>query len=157
MSLSDLVETLQALPSEAPVVFLTDEGEIGAGYHVTELKLSHVTSIDCGTRIANWSEAALQLLDGANGRHMTVGKLSAILGQSMSRVSGLATVPLKAEFAHGNEGMQLYGIDTPELTGAKVIVRLTQLRAQCKPALEMPANQNLSSCCGASPQSQCCG
>ncbi|WP_298963760.1 DUF6428 family protein [uncultured Roseibium sp.] len=157
MSLSDLLETLQALPSEAPVVFLTDEGEIGAGYHVTELKLSHVTSIDCGARIASWSEAALQLLDGADGGHMTAGKLSAILRQSIARVSGLAAVPLKAEFAHGNEGMHLYGIDTPELEGAKVVVRLTQLRAHCKPALEMPANQNMSACCGTSPQSQCCG
>ena len=155
-----LLETLKALPSEAPLIFRTEDGPIGAGYHVTEYKLAQVTGIDCGGRIANWTEAALQLLDGEGKDHMTVGKFGAILKQSISRVSGLGTAPLHAEFAHANRGKAIFQIETPEFTEGTVTIDLSEDRAHCKPALEAINLGTSAACCGSGSAegsgSSCC-
>ena len=150
-----LLETLQTLPAELPLVFQTEKGEIGAGYHVTELKLAQVRSIDCGGRLASWSEAVLQLLDGQGVDHMKVGKFAAILSQSVSRVSGLGESLLHVEFAHENKGMRIYEVSRPVMHESLVCVALNEVRAHCKPALEHGANTEASGCCG-SASSSCC-
>jgi len=152
-----LLETLQALPSDLPLVFRTEEGAIGDGYHVTELKLAQISSIDCGGRLAAWTEAALQLLDGNGGGHMPVGKFAAILDQSIARVKGLGDCPVHVEFAHGNKGMRLYDIALPELLSGQVEVALTETRANCKPALDYTAANEVAGCCGSGAAAACCG
>lgn len=151
-----LLETLEALPADLPLVFQTEEGEIGKGYHVTELKLAQISSIDCGGRLASWTEAALQLLDGRGGGHMNVGKFAAILGQSVSRVKGLATSPLHVEFAHGNRGMRIYSLSTPLVREGFVSVGLGETRAICKPAQDHAQKTETGGCCGSQASSSCC-
>lgn len=150
MTCNTLLETLLTLPGDAPLVFETPEGEIGNGYHVTEFKLAHVTGIDCGARLSNWSEATLQLLDGEGGGHMPAGKFAGILKQSIDRVSGLGDAPLQVEFAHGNKARQIYRLATPELSAGRVLVGLRDTRAHCKPALDRKAALgSAAGCCGA--------
>ena len=87
------------------MVFETDEGEIGDGYHVTEFKAGTCDGDRLrGARLSNWSEATLQLLDGQGVGHMPAGKFAGILKQSIAKVSGLGDAPLQVEFAHGNRG-----------------------------------------------------
>ncbi|MEP3045894.1 MAG: DUF6428 family protein [Roseibium sp.] len=174
MTPQDLYDTLAALPDDAPLVFQTGDGAIGAGYHVTEFKLAEIASIDCGGRLANWSEAALQLLDGTGRDHMTVGKFSKILHQSIARLPGLGDTHLHVEFAHANNGLQIFQISVPELMEGVVAVHLSPNRAHCKPALEAAATRSeakvgaiagltsvpnpAAGCCGAGPASasSCC-
>ncbi len=156
MTPANLLETLNTLPDDAPLVFVTDQGEIGDGYHVTEYKLSHVTSIDCGARLANWTEATLQLLDGEGGGYMAIGKFAAILKQSIVKVSGLDDAPLQVEFSHGNKGMRIFQVEVPELRNGMVAVRLREARAHCKPALEMAGHSETAGCCGAGSAAACC-
>lgn len=159
MTCNSLLETLETLPGDAPLVFSTPEGEIGDGYHVTELKLAHVTGIDCGARMSTWSEATLQLLDGTGGGHMPVGKFAGILKQSIGKVSGLGGAPLQVEFAHGNKAKRLYLPETPELLNGRILIGLRDTRANCKPALDMRAALGSSTgCCGAdaAAASGCC-
>jgi len=136
MTPETLRTALDELPAEAPLLFLTDEGEITGGYHVTELKLAHVTAIDCGARRSDWAEATLQLLDGHGGAHMTVGKFNVILAQSIRHVDGLGDAPLRVEFAHGNTDLRLLEIGAPVRRGQKVTIPLGAAHAVCKPAAD---------------------
>jgi len=159
MTCDFLLETLETLPAEAPLVFATEQGQIGDGYHVTEFKVAHVTGIDCGARFSNWTEASLQLLDGKGDGHMVVGKFAAILKQSIANLSGLGGAPLQVEFAHGNVGKRIYQPGTPELRDGRIIVQLSGTRAHCKPALDMSAALGTpAGCCsaGASKAAGCC-
>ncbi|MBO6509101.1 MAG: hypothetical protein JJ866_23510 [Roseibium sp.] len=152
-----LLNRLRGMPVDAPLVFKTDEGPIGDGYHVTELKYARVTSIDCGTRVAEWTEAALQLLDGEGGGHMPVGKFAGIVSQSIGKVKGLANSPLHVEFAHENSGMRIYALGEPDFENGEVSVSLSESRAHCKPALDYAARNEGAACCGTGVTgSQCC-
>ncbi|MCX2721724.1 DUF6428 family protein [Roseibium salinum] len=156
MTPNQLLESLNALPADAPLVFHTEAGPIGDGYHVTELKHARITSIDCGARVAQWDEASLQLLDGQGEEHMAVGKFSAIVRQSIRRVKALAECPMHVEFAHGNSGLRIYQLSGPRLEEGVVAVHLAEGRARCKPALEQAAAGSEGGCCGAGARTQCC-
>jgi hypothetical protein len=156
MTLNDLLEILEALPSEAPLVFSTDAGPIGDGYHVTELKLVKVDSIDCGARRSNWVESVLQLLDGDGGGHMSVGKFSAIARQSVRQLNGLADHELQVEYAPRNKGLRVFQPMLPELAGGTVSLFLKEGRAHCKPALERVSIPGNAGCCGGGTEGACC-
>lgn len=156
MTPQSFLNALRKMPTDLPVVFRTAEGAIGEGYHVTELKVADVNSIDCGGGLASWTEASLQLLDGRGGSHMKLGKFNGILEQSIARLNGLSESPLQVEFAHENRGMRLYEPAVPVLEDGVVSILLSEVRANCKPALEHTARAHTSACCGASA-SACCG
>ncbi|MEM1399992.1 MAG: DUF6428 family protein [Pseudomonadota bacterium] len=158
MNPETLLGHLSALPATYPLVFETDEGPIGGGYHVTEWKHAKVTSIDCGARVSSWVETTLQLLDGGRGDPMTVEKFSGILATSIKEVDGLGASQMQVEFAPGNKGMRLYHPAEPQLDETAVTVRLTEGRAQCKPATEAVSQGRAVDCCGSQPgAAACCG
>ncbi|MEM9146246.1 MAG: DUF6428 family protein [Pseudomonadota bacterium] len=159
MTPDDLIAVTRARPSEAPLVFSTDAGPIGAGYHVTELKLARISSIDCVGRTDAWTEVALQLLDGQGASHMAVGKFTRILEQSTRRVECLGTSPLRIEFAHGNDGLRIYEPSAPELINGAVSLRLRSIHAQCKPATAMStaAQTDAPRACSGPGANGCCG
>lgn len=134
MTLNSFLEKLAAAPSSAPLIFRTDQGDVGAGYHVTEFKHSKITGIDCGAQISEWSETSVQILDGEGDAHMKVGKFAGILRQSLSHVAGLGEAPTRVEFAPGNDGLRTYEIGDPEIQGGKVLVHMQEMNAVCKPA-----------------------
>lgn len=136
MKLNSLLENLKAAPAQAALVFTSDEGDIGSGYHVTEFKLSRVTGIDCGGRVNDWQEAAVQLLDGSGGSHMAVSKFTGILEQSIARVEGLGTAETYVEFSPNNKGLRTYNLQAPQVKGDSVLIRLQAASAVCKPAIE---------------------
>ena len=150
MNLNDLQSELENVPTDLPLVFVTGEGPIGAGYHVTELKLADIVSIDCGAQTERWSEATLQLLDGHGDADMPVGKFRAIVGQSMASVEGLGVSPLHVEFAHGNAGLQIFEIAEAVISDDNIALSLVPLRAVCKPAKRMAGVG--AECCGATGQ-----
>lgn len=147
MNVSDLQSKLENLPVDLPLIFVTGEGPIGAGYHVTELKLAQIVSIDCAAQTERWSEATLQLLDGHGDAHMAVGKFRAIVGQSIKTVEGLGGSPMRVEFAHGNAGLQIFEMSKPEVSDSAVTLSLVPVRAHCKPALRTAGAGAGSDCC----------
>lgn len=155
MTLDDLLAATRTLPPELPLVFATDDGPIGSGYHVTELKLAQIVSIDCGARTSSWSETVLQLLDGQGRSHMPVGKFAGILAQSVRKVDGLGASPAFVEFGHLNAGMQIFQPKAPEMTEGAVTLRLEPVRAHCKPALEATTAARDGGC-GGSGSGSCC-
>ena len=159
---SKLLVGLQAMDPALPLIFRTQHGEIGAGYHVTELRHSHSKGIDCGGNIQSWQEARLQLLDGYGGEHMSVGKFNTIVEKSLKAVPELKDAELLVEFGHNNSELSLMAIGSPEVDEDGVVIFLGEARAICKPAqmsvqLDEPA---AASCCGggkaSTGASSCC-
>lgn len=138
-TLASLAEVLETHAPDAPLIFATTEGEIGAGYHVTELKRAEIESIDCGGRVDRWRETHLQLLDGAGEAPMPVGRFLAIARQSVAAIDGLGAAPLRVEFAPANAGLRLHRIAGVEAKAGRVRVALAEERALCKPAAEAGA------------------
>lgn len=133
MTPAQLLEHLDSLAADAPLVFATPEAEIRNGYHLTEVKRSETISVDCGGRISNWRDARLQLLDGYGGRHMSVGKFSAILRRCIDVLPDLRDLPLHAEFAPGNAGLQVFDLSEPGEWDGRVVIGLRPRGAECKP------------------------
>lgn len=148
MTPKDLLDALATMPPDAPLVFQTEAGPIQGGYHVTEWRQNRIDSIDCGARMASWTEAILQLLDGSGGRHMTVGRFVTILGQSIRHIDGLADSPIQVEFAPGNAGLRLYRPELPLQGDEVVTLRLSENAALCKPAQQALAGVVAAGCCG---------
>lgn len=153
MTLTDLAETLKTLDANASLVFSTPNAVIGGGYHVTELKVLNITSIDCAGRTSDWREAALQLLDGSTGEHMKVGKFLGILEGSLRKVDGLSDAPVHVEFAPNNAGLRRFEIGAVRHTQDKVEVALSETKATCKPAFAFQSQpkpgegRDVAKCC----------
>ena len=151
MTLNDFLNALHEQPAEAPLVFTTSEGPIGAGYHITELKSLDIKSIDCGGRTSDWTEVQIQLLDGAGRSHLSAGKSAKILENSLKAIPDLAEGELSFEYAPGNNGLRRYIPTQPIWAEGHVEMRLSEDGAQCKAAA---FSGTTASCCGAS--ARCC-
>ena len=130
---SDILAQLKSVDPALALIFRTSDGEIGAGYHVTELRHSKSTGIDCGGRIEAFDEARLQLLDGTGEAHMSVGKFAGIVEKSLAAVPELAEAPVLVEFGHANAALSLLAIGVPDIRGDAIVVPLGPSRAVCKP------------------------
>lgn len=144
----DLVTALDGLASDTQVGFATEAGTIGGDYHITELKLADIRSIDCGGRESRWREAALQLLDGNGEGWMSAGKMASILRRCISALPELAEVPLSVEFSHGNRGLGRYTARHPMVRDGRAVVALIGGAAQCKPAVDTDCCTVATGCCG---------
>lgn len=133
--------------AERALIFATNEGPIGAGYHVTELRLNNVKSIDCAGRQATWQDGTLQLLDGYGEAHMKVSKLGEIIKASVAAIPELESAPLHVEFAPGNEGLRLYNVNGFQRTEDALIVQLQEQQAACKPAQQAALRSQSVACC----------
>ena len=151
ITLPDLIALLRDHPQEAPLVFASEAGDIAPGYHVTELRHSASTGIDCGGNIEAWPEVRLQLLDGTGRTHMPAGKLVGILERSLKALPALAQAPVVVEFAPGNRGLRLMLPDAPQAEDGRLVLRLNETRAVCKPAERSAAAR------APGAQAACCG
>lgn len=158
MTLADLLSELKALHADSALVFEANGEPIGAGYHVTELRHSESTGIDCGGTVERWSEARLQLLDGAGDAHMRVGKFVGILKQSLTRLPALADGSVMVEFAPKNVGLQLMELGQPIARDKSVFITLRATAAVCKPAHRAQSSGAATSgCCeGTTAMGACC-
>ena len=107
MTPQDLIAQLDTVSQDAPLIFVTENGPINAGYHVTEVKLASVQSLDCGARRSSWNEVVIQLLDGSGQDFMTAGKFTGILKKATSKLEGLDHAALKFEFSNDNKGLRI--------------------------------------------------
>ena len=153
MTLTELIDRLRVAPADAPLAFSTESAEIGAGYHVTELRASRTTVIDCGGGIAEEDEVRMQILDGDADGGLTVGRFLRIAERSRAAIRGLDGPELVVEVAPGNAGLQLHTPGAPRIAAERVVVPLVPLRASCRPA----AARGAPECCAVPAARACCG
>ena len=149
MTPQELDSALAAFPQDAPLIFSSPDGPVGAGYHVTEWKLARIESIDCGAHRSAWTEAALQLLDGPGRDYMKVAKFRGILRKSIEAMPALEHTAFKVEYAPNNLGLRIFDPQMPVSDQASVTISLQDSGAQCKPMQMMePAQPAQNPCCG---------
>jgi len=152
-TLNDVLAALKTQGADLPLVFETDEGDIGGGYHVTELKQAAITSIDCGGNLHDWSETHVQLLDGQTGTHMSAGKFTSIADRSAAKISTLGEAPLFFELGLKNNGLRRYQVQGLVPGDDRIRLQLSEGHAVCKPAAAATARAPKAtpaavSCCG---------
>ena len=157
MTFAELLADLAPLNQDAPLIFMTNGREIGPGYHVTELRHSVSTGIDCGGQVETWDEARLQLLDGPGDAHMSVAKFRQIIDRALGKLSVLADTSFVVEFGPDNAALTIMTVGAPRARNANVVLPLVHSRAVCKPAQRQSATL---SCCGSNkavtPAAECC-
>lgn len=158
MNFAYLLTRLKSQEAVLPLVFEFDGKPIGAGYHVTELRHSNSTGIDCGGVVESWQEARLQLLDGHGDGYMSVGKFTAILEKSIAKLPMLSDAELLVEYSPNNLGLKLMALDDPVVRDGQVSLSLRNSKAVCKPAKrKLSDGTSTSSCCGTPNKgSDCC-
>ncbi len=161
-TLADLLARLNGVDRKMPLVFATADGEVGAGFHVTELRHSISKGIDCGGNVETWEDAKLQLLDGSGSTPMTVGTFTKIVQKSLSALPQLRDAPLMVEFGHNNEQLAIMSLHGPDISEESVALFLGDARAVCKPAIRSKRGLEDRGRCGesavtSSQVSSCCG
>lgn len=173
VEITTLQGLLGSLPDDpkAPLVFVTDEGEIAPGYHITEVRVASIDAIDCGRGQSRWKESQLQLLDGSKtaSEFMSIGKFRQIAQASSRALPDLGGSTLVVEYAPGNAAFSRYSPVSVESRQGRIYIGLTAHHAVCKPAVRMTeiagevGTLASSKCCGGNPRSQadtttaCCG
>lgn len=149
MKIIELQAELDQFDPNLPLTFTLGDFAVGSGYHVTELRLSHSTGVDCGGNKETWKEARLQVLDGTGGDRMRLEKFSGILKTCVEALPELETAELKIEFSPGNAGLRVLDFSAPALVNGRVEISLKDIAAVCKPAQRAHSNRSRVSCCAA--------
>ncbi|MEO1239710.1 MAG: DUF6428 family protein [Pseudomonadota bacterium] len=147
VTLNGFLTTLKTAMPEAGVIFATEDGPVGAGYHITELKHARVSSIDCGARQSSWEEVAVQVLDVFGDAPMPVDRLRGILSRSLAALPALADAPVHVEFGHRNESLSRYEIAGLTLDDDLVKISIVRAHATCKPATTAALPGRVTQCC----------
>ena len=96
---------ITAHPSKDLEFRYADNSLVDASYHITEIKLAPITSVDCGGKINQWTEVIVQLWEPSvksNGRSMTVNKALSIIDVAEKALPLDPNAVVKIEF--GNSG-----------------------------------------------------
>ena len=147
-SVNDLTAFLRRRAATDQVLFEAEGDAVGRGYHLTELRLARISSIDCGGVADAWDEAQMQVLDAPGDTAMSAGKMAAILDRSAAEIEGLAHAPLNVEFSPGNQGLGRYRLGAPRLADGAVTLPLTAIGPECK-ALTRAFAKPAAAVCGA--------
>lgn len=152
---------------ELPVILTQNELTVLPGYHITEVKMSVVNSLDCGQGTDQWHELVIQVLDGkasSSAMYMPSKMVMGILDKALKGEPADENTKLYFEFSPGNAALQKSSVSAVEIVNKTIAIALTNSTAQCKPFQRALASGNVSAssegCCGsASTPSQaasCC-
>ncbi len=156
-SVNDLTAYLKGRGDTDQVLFEAEGDAVGRGYHLTELRLAKISSIDCGGVADAWDEAQMQVLDAPGDVAMSAGKMAAILSRSAAEIKGLANAPLNVEFSPGNDGLGRYRLGAPRAAAGVVTLPLTPMGPECKAMSRAFAKPAAEECCGPKrPVASCC-
>ncbi|HEY0055647.1 MAG TPA: DUF6428 family protein, partial [Pedobacter sp.] len=126
---------------------------VDASYHITEIKLAPITSVDCGGKTNQWAEVIVQLWepsDKSETRAMTVSKALSIVDVVEKVLPLDPTAIVKIEFGNSEfDTRQMYPSQMIE-SDDSVIVDLVADVTQCK------AIERGGSCGTTDNKGECC-
>ena len=156
-SANDLTSYLKGRNASDQVLFEVEGDQVGRGYHLTELRVAKINSIDCGGVADAWDEAQVQVLDAPGQEAMSAGKMTAILPRSVAEIDGLADAPLNVEFSPGNQGLGRYQFGAPREAEGFITIPLTPMGPECKAMTRAFAKPAARDCCApAKAEARCC-
>lgn len=104
MKTNEFLNILKEHPSKE-LLFEFQPGQlVGANYHITEIKNTHIDSVDCGGRTDRWNETIVQLWESPSEQYKTDYLSTSKATEILNRVHGLKPMDLEAEvkFEYGN-------------------------------------------------------
>ena len=157
-TLAAYIDQISTTP-DIPLLFSLDGVKIGNGYHVTEIKLAEVKSVDCGKSSDNWQEVIVQLLDGASSEPaITCAQFQKIMTLAQLRLHASNNAVLLFEFSPANGTLHRLQVRAIVNHADAIIVELEGTKAECKPFTRAMVNTSNSIIPGAQlMQSSCCG
>ena len=112
-----------------------DDKKVNASYHITEIKQTPVTSVDCGGKMNAWTEIIVQLMEPANQNQLRPMKVRKALSIVEIVEKALPLNPLgivKIEFGNADFAVrQMYPSDL-SVDGEELTVNLQNSAVQCK-------------------------
>jgi hypothetical protein len=118
------------------LVFAYEGRDVLPSYHVTEVKVGHFASLDCGVHPESWREVIIQLWDipgKADGTHLSVSKFLAIMGKIAKQVPFDPDAKLTFEVSDGVRAIQLFTATSIKADDQTVRVLLARRSSSCKP------------------------
>ncbi len=156
-SANELTSYLKGRNASDQALFEVEGDQVGRGYHLTELRVAKINSIDCGGVADAWDEAQVQVLDAPGQEVMSAGKMTAILTRSVAEIDGLADAPLNVEFSPGNQGLGRYQFGAPREAEGFVTIPLMPMGPECKAMTRAFAKPAARECCApAKAEARCC-
>ncbi len=165
MNWNTFITRLQQAP-EAKLQFqYADNSRVNPNYHITELKLANITSVDCGGRLDAWPELVVQIWEPetvTGEGPMEVKKALKI----MDIVEGKMSIPpaARVKIEYGNAGFptRQMPVESIEMAGGELIVHLVPDTTQCKagdvcgkPKIKLSElSPSTAACCN--PETGCC-
>ena len=160
MILSELKSLLAAHPDHVFRLLLPDGEPVPVSFHITEVGRVHKTFLDCGGTPRETITCQLQVWVGKDYDHrIETGKMAGILEKGKPMLPD-ESVPVEIEYE--DRVISQYTIESHELTGDAVILKLAHKHTEClapelcglqMPDLRLPAIGGKSNCCG---PSGCC-
>ena len=161
MELRDFIDALSA-HTEKELLFEYAPGLlVGANYHLTEVKATHVDSVDCGGQEDSWDETVIQLWESPDelGKkdYMTACKALQIL-QRVSKVKAFKLNSIvKLEYSNANFHTANLDVKEVVVNENQLILKLHVISTDCKAkelcGIPAPIEQAGVSC---TPGSGCC-
>jgi len=135
---------------------------VGANYHITEVKNTSISSVDCGGKSDAWQETVVQLWESP----LEIGKRTYMKTQKaheiFNRVNGINPLLLNTDikFEYGNKEFHAaqLNVNDHEIIDSKLVFKLHTYKTDCKAKSECnPVKKvvkEVAECC--SPASGCC-
>ncbi|MEO6631075.1 MAG: DUF6428 family protein, partial [Mucilaginibacter sp.] len=126
---------------------------VDASYHITEIKQTPITSVDCGGLMNNWTEIIVQLYEpqaAQQERAMKVAKALSIINVIEKKLPLDVNATVKIEFGNSQfDTRQMYPNEIT-VSGGDLLVDLRPDTVQCK------AISRGGSCGTTTAASECC-
>ncbi len=122
-----------------PLLFEYQPGQyVGKAYHITEIKKTHVDSVDCGANAHSFDQTVVQLWisDGATEtEYMSAAKAKKIFDIVQTKTTLLDDAEILFEYGDAHTPVIVYPVDQIESSNGRLIVKLQQPQTACKPQL----------------------
>jgi hypothetical protein len=121
-----------------------DEGKlIEPTYHITEIKMAEITSVDCGGNISGWKETIVQFVEYEKGlsiKPMQISKALSIIQLVESKILIDPESTVKIEFGNNQKTVSQMIPESLEVQGDELTIRLVSDSTGCKPSLTGKGN-----------------
>lgn len=112
------------------------EGQfVNSNYHITELKLANITSVDCGGKLDAWTEIVVQLWEPAQdnvAESMPIAKALSIIEKVEEKILLHPKSTVKIEFGNSQFDTRQMHPKEFEVIGKNLVVNLQADVTQCK-------------------------
>ena len=156
MKTQDFLNLLSENPTKELLFEYKPGNYVGTNYHITEIKNTHIQSVDCGGRSDAWNETLIQLWESPSEvgkeNYMKVDKALSII----RRVDTIHPIDKEAKvlFEYSNNDFHKANLEIHNiaLTSDRLIIKLFVPETDCKAKTPVSATEEAACCSG----SKCC-